>query len=104
MNIHQVTCDNIANDTMIYMDYKLGSYRLNLLFFIRHYVYCAATWVYYSELSHMPKVFVKNQPHNAPFQNLALGRDHFYLLPLGCGTAFRWICAPRQISPFLRRL
>jgi hypothetical protein len=32
---------NIANDNMIYMDYKLGSYCLNLLFFIHHYVYCA---------------------------------------------------------------
>jgi hypothetical protein len=40
MNIYQITCDNIANDNMIYMDYKLGSYHLNLLgFFIRHYVY-----------------------------------------------------------------
>jgi hypothetical protein len=26
---------------MIYMDYKLGSYRLKLLYFILHYVYCA---------------------------------------------------------------
>jgi hypothetical protein len=26
---------------MIYMDYKLGSYHLNLLFFILNYVYCA---------------------------------------------------------------